>query len=88
MDAQQMMDFQTTFHASSNVLDIENTRIGTVSNPSCQISFASWFRPMETSYNYISDGTVLTIYNIQHQDYAEIGGPRHGNRQYVLHCGV
>ena len=70
IDAQEEMDFQTTFHASSNVLD--TTSQGTAEFKTRRPNL---FRVKVSSganaYEYISDGTVLTIYKAHTNAYAQ-----------------
>ncbi|WP_045835500.1 DUF2092 domain-containing protein [Hyphomicrobium sp. 99] len=70
IDAQQEMDFQTTFHASSNVLD---TKVQGVSE--FRTRRPNLFRATANSgpnaYEYVSDGTVLTIYNVHTNAFAQ-----------------
>jgi len=68
--AQQDMNFQTTYHGSSNVLD-------TTTQGSSQFMTRrpNLFRVKVSiganAYEYISDGTVLTIYNVHTNAYAQ-----------------
>ncbi|RUP09904.1 DUF2092 domain-containing protein [Hyphomicrobium sp.] len=70
IDAQQDMDFQTTFHGTSNVLDTTTQGTGqfTTRRPNLfRIKASSG----ANAYEYISDGTILTIYNVHTNAYAQ-----------------
>ncbi len=70
METQPDMDFQTTYRSSSNVLDTKSqgssqflTRRPNLFRVSAKIG--------GNTYEYVSDGTLLTIYNHQTNEYAE-----------------
>lgn len=80
IDAEQTMDFRTSFHTSSNVLDTESQGTGhfLVRRPN---QFRIEASTGKASFQYISDGTVLTIYNIPQKTYAQVAarGTLQGN---------
>ncbi|MBY0558712.1 DUF2092 domain-containing protein [Hyphomicrobium sp.] len=71
VDAEQTMDFKTSFHTSSNVLNIqsEGSAHFLVRKPN---QFRIEVSTHNASYEYVSDGTVLTIYNIAQKSYAQV----------------
>ncbi|CAA2142012.1 DUF2092 domain-containing protein [Hyphomicrobium sp. ghe19] len=71
IDAQQTMDFKTSFHTSSNVLDIQSQGSAhfLVRKPN---QFRIEVSARNASYEYVSDGTVLTIYNVPQKTYAQV----------------
>jgi len=70
INAQQEMDFQTTFHGSSKVLD--TTTQGTAQFMTRRPNlFRVKVDSGANAYEYISDGTVLTIYNVHTNAYAQ-----------------
>ncbi|SFV34326.1 DUF2092 domain-containing protein [Hyphomicrobium facile] len=71
IDAQQTMDFKTAFHTSSNVLNIESQGSAhfLVRKPN---QFRIEVSAQNASYEYVSDGTVLTILNIPQKTYAQV----------------
>jgi hypothetical protein len=71
IDAEQTMDFRTSFHTSSNVLDTQSqgTAQFLVQRPNL---FRMDVSTGKASYEFISDGAVLTIYNIPQKMFAQI----------------
>jgi len=71
INAEQAMDFRTTLHSSSNVLDTssQGTAHFLVQRPNL---FRIDVSNGGASYAYVSDGTVLTIYNIPRKAFAQI----------------
>ncbi|HET6389224.1 DUF2092 domain-containing protein [Hyphomicrobium sp.] len=70
METQPEMDFQTTFRASSSVLDTKSQGTADFLTKLPNLLRVS-FKSSGNTYQYVSDGTLLTIYNARSNDYAD-----------------